>query len=236
MSFQSNTPQAVSAVPVGCATTGSGQRVEHSDSVGTPLLKLLFDKSFACFALLFFAPVLILIAIALKLREGGDVLYAHERIGQGGRRFRCLKFRTMVPDADHRLTVLLAADPKAREEWEVSRKLMNDPRVSCLGKFLRRTSLDELPQFFNVLRGDMSIVGPRPIVSEELPLYSEHMASYMSVRPGITGLWQVSGRSDTTFQERVGLDVLYVENRSVWLDMQIIFRTVSVLLSQKGAR
>jgi exopolysaccharide production protein ExoY len=198
--------------------------------------KRAFDIVFSLAAIVFLAPILLAIAALLLWREGGPVFFAHERIGRGGRRFRCLKFRTMVPDAQARLAELLAADPVARAEWEATRKLTNDPRISCLGDILRRTSLDELPQFVNVLRGEMSVVGPRPIVAEELPLYREHMADYLSVRPGITGLWQVSGRSDTTFDERVALDARYVRERSLAGDLWIVLRTVGALLGQKGAR
>lgn len=198
--------------------------------------KRAFDIVFSILALLFFAPVLLGIAALLKLREGGSVFFAHERVGRGGRRFRCLKFRTMVPDAEERLAAILKSDPVARAEWEASRKLTNDPRISCLGNFLRRTSLDELPQFINVLRGDMSVVGPRPIVAEEMVLYREHIVDYLAVRPGVTGLWQVSGRSDTTFDERVALDSRYVRSLSLVQDLRIVVRTVGVLLNQKGAR
>ncbi|MEM9247227.1 MAG: sugar transferase [Pseudomonadota bacterium] len=236
MSYQSKIPVTAQAMQVSGGTSAHrpaavGARIHAASAV-----RSLFDKVFASLALLFFAPVLLMIATVLKLCEGGAVLYAHERVGRGGRRFRCLKFRTMVPDAETRLAKLLAEDPVARAEWEVSRKLTDDPRVSSVGRFLRRSSLDELPQFFNVLRGDMAIVGPRPIVTEELPLYREHMAGYMSVRPGITGLWQVSGRSDTTFQERVALDTLYLKQRSFFFDLRIILRTIVVLFTQKGAR
>jgi exopolysaccharide production protein ExoY len=142
----------------------------------------------------------------------------------------------MVPDAAERLNQILATDPVARAEWQVSRKLTNDPRISCFGHFLRKSSLDELPQFINVLRGEMAIVGPRPIVAEELPLYGDDVVSYLTVRPGITGLWQVSGRSDTTFSERVAMDRRYVRARSFVFDLSIILRTVLVLITRKGAR
>ena len=198
--------------------------------------KRLFDIVFSAAALAFFAPLIALIAVVLKWREGGDLFFAHERIGRGGRRFRCLKFRTMVPDAEAQLAALLARDPVARAEWEATRKLSHDPRITCFGDFLRRTSLDELPQFINVLRGDMSVVGPRPIVAEEMALYRDQIGVYLSIRPGITGLWQVSGRSDTTFDERVALDVSYAARPTLWRDIGIVLRTVGVLLSRKGAR
>ncbi|KPQ08984.1 MAG: galactosyltransferase ExoY [Rhodobacteraceae bacterium HLUCCA09] len=223
----------------GAALFGAGRRpgpLQNAAGRRRIEAKRLFDIAFSLAALLFLAPALLLIAGILLWREGGPVFFAHERIGRGGRRFRCIKFRTMVPDAEARLAELLAADPVARAEWQATRKLTNDPRVSCLGDILRRTSLDELPQFINVLRGDMSVVGPRPIIAEELPLYREHSGDYLSVRPGITGLWQVSGRSDTTFDERVALDARYVRERTLAGDVAIVVRTLGVLLSQKGAR
>ena len=201
-----------------------------------PLSKIVFDKLAAAGFLLFFAPFLLAITAALLLTEGGPVLFAHERIGRGGRKFRCLKFRTMVPDAEARLADLLACDPIARREWEATQKLTDDPRISCLGDTLRRTSLDELPQLWNVLRGDMSMVGPRPIVADERHFYDDHIADYLSVRPGLTGAWQVSGRSNTTYAERVAMDVDYVRNRSFARDLRIVLRTVSVVLGREGAR
>ncbi|MFC2966688.1 sugar transferase [Acidimangrovimonas pyrenivorans] len=200
-----------------------------------PLWKIALDKLGAAVLLLFFAPFFLIIAAVLKLREGGPILFAHERIGLNGRRFRCLKFRTMVPDARERLEALLAADPVARREWEQTQKLTDDPRISCLGDTLRRTSLDELPQLFNVLRGEMSLVGPRPIVEDEQHHYGENFREYLSVRPGLTGLWQVSGRSNTTYPERVAMDVEYVRNHSLWSDLRILLRTVRVVLFRDGA-
>ncbi|WP_245924864.1 sugar transferase [Aliiruegeria haliotis] len=186
--------------------------------------------------LLFFLPAMLTIALVLWLREGGPVFFAHERIGHAGRPFKCLKFRTMVPNATDVLEELLAKDPAARAEWESTQKLAKDPRVSCLGHFLRKTSLDELPQFWNVLQGDMSAVGPRPIVADEVRFYRDHIAEYKSVRPGITGNWQVNGRSTTTYAERVAMDVEYVRNPSVWRDLRIMVRTINVVLSRDGAR
>jgi lipopolysaccharide/colanic/teichoic acid biosynthesis glycosyltransferase len=200
-----------------------------------PVVKRTFDIVFAAAALVFFAPFIGLVALAILLREGGPVFFLHERIGHGGRTFRCIKFRTMVKDADARLADLLETDADARAEWAATRKLRDDPRINCLGAFLRKTSLDELPQFWNVLRGEMSIVGPRPIVADEAAYYGGNFADYISVRPGITGAWQVSGRSDTTFAERVALDVDYVTRWSFARDLSIVVRTVGVLLSRRGA-
>lgn len=189
---------------------------ERCAAKAVPLSKRLFDKAFAAAALLFFAPFILVVAAAILVSDGRPVFYRHRRVGLHGRRFHCLKFRTMVHDADTRLERFLREDPAARAEWEATRKLSADPRVSCLGAFLRKTSLDELPQFWNVLRGEMSVVGPRPVVVEEAEFYKEHFDDYMSVRPGITGAWQASGRSNTTYDERVAMDVDYIRNRSFW--------------------
>jgi len=180
---------------------------------------------------------MILIAVAIKLTDGGSIFFKHERIGFRGRKFKVLKFRSMYPDADKRLKEILEKDPKAKEEWEKTFKLKNDPRVTPIGKFLRKTSLDELPQFFNVLKGDMSIVGPRPVVEEELKKYYREKAEiYKSVKPGITGYWQVEGRSDVEdYEERVRMDEWYVKNQSFWLDIKIILKTIKVMLTGKGA-
>ncbi|WP_102222579.1 sugar transferase [Acidimangrovimonas sediminis] len=201
-----------------------------------PVLKRVVDRFAAVVLIVFFLPFLVTVALALKLTEGGPILFAHERVGLHGRRFRCLKFRTMVPDAEARLQALLDADPVARREWEATRKLTDDPRISCLGHLLRRTSLDELPQLFNVLRGDMSLVGPRPVTIGESRFYGRYFADYQSARPGVTGLWQVMGRSDTSYQRRVAMDVTYVRNISFGRDVAILWRTAHVVLARKGAR
>ncbi|MEX5727784.1 exopolysaccharide production protein ExoY [Rhodovulum iodosum] len=200
------------------------------------LQKQLFDRAFAALALLFLLPFFVVITLLLLIADGGPVLFSQERIGQHGRPFKCLKFRTMVRDAEARLDELLQADPEARREWQTIRKLTNDPRIHCIGVILRKTSLDELPQFLNVLRGDMSVVGPRPILMEEAVYYGANFKEYMSVKPGVTGAWQVSGRSNTTFEERVAMDVDYVHNRTFWCDLKIIWRTIAVVLKQHGAR
>lgn len=206
-------------------------------AIAAPALwKLALDKGAAALGLLFFAPFLIGISLIILCVEGGPIFYAHERIGQGGRPFRCLKFRTMAVNADRLLADLLERDPAARREWQDTRKLARDPRISRLGAILRRSSLDELPQFLNVLKGEMSMVGPRPVVTEELHHYGPFLADYLSVRPGLTGLWQVSGRSDTSFEERVALDTRYVRSQSLVADLRILCRTVWVVLRGKGAR
>ena len=185
--------------------------------------------------LLVLAPLFLLLALLVR-RDGGPAFYAHTRIGQGGRGFGCLKFRSMVIDSQARLDALLAADPAAQAEWNATRKLRQDPRVTAVGRFLRKTSLDELPQLLNVLRGEMSLVGPRPVIAAELAeYYGPAAAHYMSVRPGITGLWQVSGRSDTSYAQRVALDVAYASQPSLWTDIKILARTPLVVLARRGA-
>lgn len=200
-----------------------------------PLAKLAFDKLSAALCLLMLAPVMAAIAVAIRMQGQGPVFYTHARIGQGGRTFGCIKFRTMRPDSQSELEEILRIDPIAREEWEEQRKLERDPRVDRVGYFLRSTSLDELPQFWNVLRGDMSLVGPRPITRSEIEKYGEHYAEYASVRPGVTGSWQVSGRSDTSYERRVALDVTYVRNWSILQDLKIAMRTIGVVVLGRGA-
>lgn len=181
-----------------------------------------------------FSP-LILISCAILLASGGPVLFSHNRVGERGRNFRCYKFRSMVRDAEVVLEELLNRDAALKAEWEETHKLRNDPRITRIGAFLRRTSLDELPQLWNVLRGDMSLVGPRPVVRHELEKYGRYLHYYLSCRPGITGLWQVKGRSETDYRTRVALDVYYYANRSLFLDLKILLRTVGVVLFGKGA-
>jgi lipopolysaccharide/colanic/teichoic acid biosynthesis glycosyltransferase len=193
------------------------------------------NMALALMALVFLAPVMLAVALAVYLQDGGPVVFAHRRIGRGGRYFFCLKFRSMAIDAEQRLAGLLASDPVARAEWERDHKLRNDPRVTSLGAFLRRTSLDELPQLFNVLRGDMSLVGPRPIVDAEVSKYGRRFGSYCAVKPGITGLWQVSGRNDTTYRARVAMDCLYARQRNVVMDGLIIAATVPAVLMRRGS-
>jgi len=199
--------------------------------------KRYFDIVFSILVLVVSFPLLALIALVVKLQDGGPVFYGHQRITSTGKPFQCLKFRTMYVGADQKLKEILAKDPKARKEWEKNQKLKDDPRVTPLGRFLRMSSLDELPQFLNVLKGDMSVVGARPIVASELDRhYREHGGLYCSMKPGITGLWQIGERSDTeSYEERVKLDTWYVRNHSFWLDMKIIFKTVRSIVSRKGA-
>ena len=198
-------------------------------------LKRVFDLVLSLLGLIVVLPVTLVIAVLIRMDGPGPIFFAHRRIGQGGREFPCYKFRSMVPDAENVLKDYLAAHPEARKEWERDFKLKDDPRITHIGAFLRKTSLDELPQFFNVLKGDMSLVGPRPIIAAEIPKYGEYFADFCLVPPGITGMWQVNGRSDTTYEERVQMDTWYVRNWSVWIDIIYLFKTVAVVLERKGA-
>ncbi|MDE2029189.1 MAG: sugar transferase, partial [Alphaproteobacteria bacterium] len=193
------------------------------------LIKRGFDILAAGGALLFLSPVMLVVALLVK-SDGGSVLFGHARIGCNGKPFLCLKFRTMKTDGDAILTRHLAVDAAARAEWQSTRKLRHDPRITHIGHLLRRTSLDEIPQFINVLRGHMSLVGPRPIVGDETGKYDCDIAYYYRVRPGITGLWQVSGRSDVSYERRVHMDTWYVRNWSLWHDIAIICKTFPALL------
>jgi exopolysaccharide production protein ExoY len=197
--------------------------------------KRTLDISGACSFLLLFAPLLGSLALLLLICQGRPILYKHPRIGRVGRPFHCLKFRTMVNDGTQVLEAYFAANPAARREWELRQKLERDPRVTALGGVMRKLSLDELPQFLNVLRGEMSLVGPRPIVNSEVQFYGSHIDVYHRVRPGITGLWQVSGRSNTSYPRRVELDVDYVQNWSLRKDILILVRTVPAVLSSDGS-
>jgi lipopolysaccharide/colanic/teichoic acid biosynthesis glycosyltransferase len=184
---------------------------------------------------LFLLPLLAAIALAIVCQDGGPVLFRHRRIGQGGQAFYCLKFRTMVVGAEEKLEPLLASDPAARIEWDQAHKLRDDPRVTPLGLFLRRTSLDELPQLFNLFRGDMSLVGPRPIVEAEIARYGWRIRHYCAVKPGITGLWQVSGRNNVTYRSRVAMDCLYAARKTVLLDVWVLLCTVPAVLAKRGS-
>jgi len=198
-------------------------------------IKLAADLVLSVIMLVILAPVMAVIALAVAL-DGGPVLFRHTRIGRGGQKFGCLKFRSMRMGADQLLAQRLAESADARHEWETTQKLKNDPRVTTIGRFLRGTSLDELPQIFNVLKLDMSLVGPRPVMENELPRYGRNVNYYLQVRPGVTGLWQVSGRSNTTYSRRVALDAWYVKNWQFWLDVAILFRTVGAVVRRDGAR
>lgn len=193
------------------------------------------DVAIALVALIFVLPLMAVIALAVFAQDGGPVLFCHRRVGRGGKPFRCLKFRSMAVDAEARLQELLARDPVAQQEWAADHKLRNDPRVTRLGAFLRRSSLDELPQLFNVLQGTMSLVGPRPIVDAEIVKYGKRFQHYCAVKPGITGLWQVSGRNDVSYRTRVALDCLYAKSQSPRLYVWIVIVTIPAVLSRKGS-
>jgi exopolysaccharide production protein ExoY len=195
----------------------------------------LFDVLIALAVIVFTLPLLVMIAIAIKAQDGGPTIFAHERVGRDGRLFKCLKFRSMVLNAEERLAELLRRDRAARAEWAKDHKLRDDPRITAVGDFLRRSSLDELPQLFNVLKGEMSIVGPRPIVVAEIPRYGRWLGYYCAVRPGITGLWQVSGRNDVSYRRRVAMDTLYAMNKSLAWDVQLLVLTVPAVLFASGS-
>lgn len=199
------------------------------------IIKRIFDIVCTVCGGLFFLPVLLWIFIWVKMDSGGPAIYKQKRVGKDGKEFYCYKFRSMVVDSKERLEKLLTTDSKAREEWERDFKLKNDPRITRSGAFLRKTSLDELPQLLNVLKGEMSLVGPRPIVQDEVPKYEQYIKEYFMVLPGITGLWQVSGRSDTTYPQRVAMDMWYVHNWSVWLDVVLLWRTFYAVINGRGA-
>jgi undecaprenyl-phosphate galactose phosphotransferase len=198
-------------------------------------VKRTFDLAFGTAMALVSLPAAVLIALAVVVQSGGPVLYSQQRIGRGGRSISVWKFRTMVVDADIVLQEVLASDPALAAEWEQHRKLRRDPRVTGIGRLLRKTSLDELPQLWNILRGDMSLVGPRPIVEEELDRYGDNASIYLSVKPGLTGLWQTSGRNDTTYDRRVQLDAEYVRTWSLARDLQIVANTVPAVIRGSGA-
>jgi exopolysaccharide production protein ExoY len=188
-------------------------------------VKRLTDIVIAIVALALAAPLMVLVASIIRLSSPGPILLGHVRVGFGGRPFKCYKFRTMIVDAETALQAHLASDPAAAREWKESQKLRHDPRVTPVGRVLRKASLDELPQLVNVLRGDMSCVGPRPIVTEELERYGLYVDYYLRTRPGVTGLWQVTGRSNTDYDRRVDIDAQYVRDWSFWTDLTILFRT-----------
>lgn len=196
--------------------------------------KRSFDLIFASLLLLTLSPVFLIIGACVR-RTGKQIIFGHERIGRGGKTFNCYKFRSMVENSKEVLEDLLANDPEARKEWFTDFKLKNDPRITRCGNFLRKTSLDELPQLWNVIKGEMSLVGPRPVIDEEVKRYGEKAVFYYKAKPGITGLWQVSGRNDIDYESRIDLDVWYVRNWSLWNDIIILIRTLVVVLKRDGA-
>ena len=227
----------MSSVPVQTIQQSTTQTIglERDRKSPFPIAKRALDIIGAGVGLVLLAPFFLIVALLVRA-DGGPAFFAHQRVGRGGKLFGCLKFRSMVIDSQARLEALLASDPAARAEWEATRKLKNDPRITRIGRFLRSTSLDELPQLINVLRGEMSLVGPRPVQEAEIDrYYGASAAHYMAVRPGITGLWQVSGRNETSYESRVALDVSYVSRPSLLADLSILLRTPVAVLSRRGA-
>ncbi|CAA9421440.1 Undecaprenyl-phosphate galactosephosphotransferase [uncultured Microcoleus sp.] len=211
------------------------RRISRSlQSLDGELFKRLFDILFSLSVLILFAPVYLLLAFLIALSSSGPIFYVQERVGKNRKRFYCLKFRTMVENADDILLEIMENSPHLRQEFEDNFKLKQDPRITWIGRFLRMTSLDEFPQFWNVLKGDMSVVGPRPLVEEELPRYGRHINKILTIRPGITGLWQVSGRNDIPYPRRVQIDLYYANDKNLWMDMWILFKTIGVVIFPKN--
>jgi lipopolysaccharide/colanic/teichoic acid biosynthesis glycosyltransferase len=201
------------------------------------LVKRIFDIVFSLSVLILCAPVYLLLAGSIAFTSSGAVFFIQKRVGKNHQHFHCIKFRTMIPDADLHLEEMMAQSDALRQEFSVNFKLKQDPRITRIGKFLRITNLDEFPQFINVLKGEMSVVGPRPLVPEELERYGKDLDRVLTIRPGITGLWQVSGRNDLPYDERIRIDVNYVKDRSFWLDLKIVFKTIflTVMTKNNGA-
>jgi exopolysaccharide production protein ExoY len=198
-------------------------------------LKRVFDILFSIFILLLTAPLFLIISATIKFTSPGPVYYVSRRLGKGGRIIKCFKFRTMCIDAEEKLSHILQADSKLRMEWKKYSKLKDDPRITGIGRLLRKSSLDELPQFLNVLTGDLSVVGPRPFVHKEIKKYRVKKEKLLSIRPGITGIWQTSGRNLLTFEERLNLDEIYLEKQSFLLDLKLIWKTILMMFFPKGA-
>lgn len=196
--------------------------------------KRLFDIFFSLSVLILFAPVYLILALLVALSSPGSVFYVQERVGKNRKLFGCIKFRTMVDNADEMFAQMMETSPHLRQEFQDNFKLKHDPRITWIGRFLRVTSLDEFPQFWNVLKGDMSVVGPRPLVVEELHKYGRHMDKVLTIRPGITGLWQVSGRNDIPYPRRVQMDLYYVNFKNFWIDLWIVTKTFGVVIFPKN--
>ena len=196
--------------------------------------KRVFDVLFSLSVLVLFSPVYLVLALLIALSSRGSIFYVQERVGKNYKKFRCLKFRTMIENADEILLDLMESCPHIRQEFEETFKLKHDPRITWIGNFLRLTSLDEFPQFWNVLMGDMSVVGPRPLVVEELPKYGKHIDKILTIRPGITGLWQVSGRNDIPYPQRIKIDLYYVNFKNFWMELSIVVKTIGVIVFPKN--
>lgn len=192
--------------------------------------KRLFDIVFSLAVLILFSPIYLILALLIALTSSGPIFYVHERIGKNHQPFNCIKFRTMVTNADEVLQQIMVTSPHLSQEYADNFKLKKDPRITPIGRFLRVTSLDEFPQFWNVLKGDMSVVGPRPLVREELPKYGKYIDRILTSRPGITGLWQVSGRNNIPYPRRVQIDLYYVNYQNFWMDVWVIIKTIGVVV------
>lgn len=203
-------------------------------SLSGDFIKRVFDVGFSLSVLMVFSPVYLILACLVAISSKGSIFYVQERVGKNYKIFRCLKFRTMVKDADQVLLEMMEKSPQIRKEYEETFKLKHDPRITPIGRFLRLTSLDEFPQFWNVLMGDMSVVGPRPLVVEELHKYGAHINKILTIRPGITGLWQVSGRNDIPYPRRVQIDLYYVNFKNFWMDIWIMIKTIGVVIFPKN--
>ncbi len=204
-------------------------RIRRSDRI-----KRLFDIVFSLLVLFLCAPIYLVLAGLIACTSSGSIFYIQERVGKNRQHFGCIKFRTMVPNADRVLAEMMSQSESLRQEFAENYKLKADPRITKIGKLLRVTSLDEFPQFINVLKGEMSVVGPRPLVPEEIQRYGKSIDRVLTIRPGITGLWQVSGRNDIPYQQRIRIDVNYVKHRNFWLDLRIVFKTVMVMVKPRN--
>ncbi|MBC6422842.1 MAG: sugar transferase [Hormoscilla sp. SP12CHS1] len=207
---------------------------QHLSRLNGDFFKRLFDVLFSLSVLIVFSPLYLLLGLLIALCSPGSILYVQERVGKNHKKFRCLKFRTMVKNADEILLEMLSSNPHISQEFEENFKLKHDPRITKIGRFLRLTSMDEFPQFWNVLMGDMSVVGPRPLVVQELPKYGKHIDKVLTIRPGITGLWQVSGRNDIPYPRRIQIDIYYVNFKNFWMDLWIIVKTIGIVIFPKN--
>ncbi len=209
-------------------------RKQRLSAYSQDFAKRLFDIIFSLLVLIFCAPIYLLLAASIAFTSSGSIFYIQQRVGKNYRQFGCIKFRTMIPDADRLLQEMMAQSEDLRQEFDANYKLKADPRITKIGKFLRATNLDEFPQFINVLKGEMSVVGPRPLVPEEIVRYGTQIDRVLTIRPGITGLWQVSGRNDIPYAQRIRIDVSYVRRRNFWLDLRIVLKTVRQTIIPKN--
>jgi lipopolysaccharide/colanic/teichoic acid biosynthesis glycosyltransferase len=220
--------------PIASTAVKSSSQKSRLDGKSSDLIKRLFDIIFSLSVLVLCAPVYIVLAIVIACTSSGSIFYVQERVGKNHRHFGCIKFRTMVPNADRLLSEMIARSTDLQQEFSENFKLKQDPRITKIGRFLRTTNLDEFPQFINVLKGEMSVVGPRPLVPEEIERYGAAIDRVLTIRPGITGLWQVSGRNDIPYAQRIRIDINYVKRRNFWLDLRIVFKTVLLTIIPKN--